>query len=198
MNLDPGAWIGIEAEHRNGVVFDCKGSNQGRHHKFLGQFLAGPVPCWSMGTGDSADVGCPKIEWARGQWTWSKLGRWLASYCTFRGQVPACLPTNILPLTYLHTHILLLIFPPTYLYTSSEPVDLDLVNAEWVRLAPCCTMVYNAALWCTMLHNGQCIFWGQMVPSEMHLSRNTSQPKHIHISDSRRTKLSIYALGQEP
>ena len=26
------------------------------HHKFLGQFLAGPVPCRSMGTGDTADV----------------------------------------------------------------------------------------------------------------------------------------------
>ena len=73
------------------------------HHKFLGQFLAGPVPCRSMGTGDSADV-VPE----------NRVSPWAVDLVK-AGGVTCTLPhisrtSTGLP-TYLPTHL------PTYIFT---------------------------------------------------------------------------------
>ena len=77
------------------------------HHKFLGQFLAGPVPSCSMGTGDSADV-VPE----------NRVSPWAACepVCSGPGQSwggdlhPAAHFEDKYRPTYLPT------YPPTYLH----------------------------------------------------------------------------------
>ena len=74
-------------------------------HKFLGQFLAGPVPCWSMGTGDSADV-VPE----------NRVSPWAVELVK-AGEVTCTLLHISRTSTYLPTYLT----RPTYFYPPTYP-----------------------------------------------------------------------------